>query len=1076
MNFAEKIRLAKAKKDINKIRKSHLVLEGWYKEFYTDLRNSNVDACEHYYYYGWKEGRRPNPYFDTTWYSNLYSIKNKCPLLHYIDKSTNKPCEAFVENKKSKDAIVLTHKDLAKYLITKKCSSNIINYYKLDTIQKRFEIESENLFDHDWYKKNRPDLDSNNVNLLEHYLLFGVHEGTTPNEFFDQKYYIDQAGGSLGEIEPLIHYNKIGWKTGLNPSEKFDISLYLSNNQDVLLAGVEPLSHYLNYGIKENRSGLVDVSVNDPIYKTGLFASNWYLETNEDLRDSNINPFLHFTLFGLKEQRNPNPFFDIKWYAKKYLKGKQKDINPILHYSEHGWKVGNNPSPKFDTKKYIKKYKINQEPLAHYLNTGKKMGYIPLSMTDNTASQGGPLEFDQHSTLIKDPQLRALIDYDKKELSPNSSTYKDELNIHWVMPDFSPGAGGHMTIFRIIRYLETFGHKNTVWIYGASLHEDAESAYNDIVKHFQLIKADIHFVESDDFKQCHGDVIFATDWGSVNIVNSLHDFKRRFYFVQDHEVEFYAQGSHAISARNTYSEDIDCICASPWLKNLMTENYGRWAKEFWLSVDFDIYNKEPNLTSDSDKFKIAFYARHFTSRRAVELGFLALEKLAQQNLNIEIHCFGAPLPFDSAPFECIDHGICSPTELAHLYQQCDMGIVFSATNYSLIPQEMMACGLPVAELDCDSTRAIFPDNVVTFLSTNPSLMADQIKELVSNQNKLEEQAKNAFEWVKKFTWLDAAKTVENSIYERLNKYGFSRKRIKQKNKVKASVIIPTLNGGDILKKVIDKLLVQIAPWQFEIVVVDSGSTDGTVEFLKSRKVVLHEIEKSQFQHGRTRNLAIQMSKGDYIAVLTQDALPYDDYWLYNMVTSLEHYPNAAGAFGKHFAWPDADPFTKRDLEAHFNNFENHPYCVSKDTSLEKWESNDLSWQQFLHFYSDNNSIMRRSVWNKIPYPEVTFGEDQAWAWEIIKAGYQKIYCKHGAVYHSHNFDEGNTEKRAMEEALFFKEVFGYSMIDKKKFKEILSDVNDNDLAWGNYNNIDESLLKNRLAHNYAKLTGYSLVN
>ncbi|MCX9059217.1 glycosyltransferase, partial [Citrobacter portucalensis] len=435
-----------------------------------------------------------------------------------------------------------------------------------------------------------------------------------------------------------------------------------------------------------------------------------------------------------------------------------------------------------------------------------------------------------------------------------------------------------MTIFRIIRYLETFGHRNTVWIYGASLHEDTESAYNDIVKHFQLIKADIHFVESDEFEQCHGDVIFATDWGSVNIVNSRHDFKRRFYFVQDHEVEFYAQGSHAISARNTYSEDFDCICASPWLKNLMSENYGRWAKEFWLSVDFDIYNKKTQLNHDSDKFKIAFYARHFTSRRAVELGFLALEKLAKQNLNIEIHCFGAPLPFDSAPFECIDHGICSPTELASLYQQCDMGIVFSATNYSLIPQEMMACGLPVAELDCDSTRAIFPDNIVTFLSTNPSLMAHQIKELISNQKKLEEQANNAFEWVKKFTWLDAAKTVESSIYDRLNKHGFSRKKIKHKNKVKASVIIPTLNGGEIFKKVIDKLLVQIAPWQFEIVVVDSGSNDGTVEFLKSRNVVLHQIEKSQFQHGRTRNLAIQISKGDYIAVLTQDALPYDEYW------------------------------------------------------------------------------------------------------------------------------------------------------------------------------------------------------
>lgn len=1080
MKFITKLKERAIRKEINTIRKSRLVLEGWYKNFYKDLKNSQVDAVEHYYYFGWKEGRRPNPYFDTTWYIGQHHIKNKCPLLHYIKNDNNRPCESFIEKANENNSVKFSKKDLAKYLITRKTTPNIIDFYKLDLIQKQFEIESECLFDTDWYQKNRPDLNQDKINLLEHYLLYGVKEGTKPNEYFDQDYYINQAGITLEEIEPLVHYIKIGWKIGINPSEIFSLEQYFYNNQDVRIAEVDPLSHYLKFGIKENRKGPVTLEINNEIYNTGLFLSNWYSETNEDLRGSNVNPLEHFTLFGFKENRNPNPFFDMQWYKKKYLNEKNEEVNPLLFYAEQGWKLGHNPSPKFDIKKYINKYQINsnEEPLAYYLKLGKSLGHNPISISDITTSKGGPLRFDKDSIIVKDSQLRALIDYQRKELAPESALYTDVLDIHWVMPDFSPGAGGHMTIFRVIRYLETFGHKNTIWIYGATLHEDPDSAYQDIVKHFQLIKAEVYFIEANDFDKCKGDVIFATDWGSVNIVNALEKFKRRFYFVQDHEVEFYAQGSHAIAAKNTYSADFDCICASPWLENLMTNRYGRWAKAFWLSVDFDIYHRpiEPSVHSDNRKFKIAFYSRHFTSRRAVELGFLALEKLSEYNLDIEVHCFGAPLPFDSAPFECIDHGICSPSELAKLYQQCDLGIVFSATNYSLIPQEMMACGLPVAELDCESTRAIFPEDVVTFLSTDPYLMAQQIKALVFNDDQLLVQSEKAFKWVKNFTWFNTAKVVEDAIYERLNHHKFSHKPLENVNEIKASVIIPTLNGGDVLKKVVHKLLNQTAPWKYEIVIIDSGSNDGTVEFIKTHDIILHQIDKSEFQHGRTRNLAIEHSQGEYIAVLTQDALPCDNYWLYNMVTALEHYPNAAGAFGKHYAWPDADPYTKRDLELHFNNFDNHPYCISKNTSPDKWANNDQDWKQFLHFYSDNNSIMRRTVWNSIPYPEIPFGEDQAWAWEIIKAGYQKVYCKQGAVYHSHNFDEGDTEKRAIEEATFFKTTFGYKMIDSDHFEEIVSDVNDSDLIWGKDNNLDETLVENRLMHNRAKLFGYFLAS
>lgn len=956
---------------------------------------------------------------------------------------------------------------------------------KMKKEQARIQIKrvsESSLVDKNWYLTFYKDLTGSDVCPVEHYVLFGWKEGRNPNAFFDTNWFISKYQLE-GNVCPLLYYID-NWKAeALLPSPKFDAIDYVETHSDVREAGIEPLSHYIEYGIYEGRQykALVDY-VDDAFieYKqTNLFLPEWYYMINEDLRDSGINAIEHFIIHGQFEFRNPNPYFDLKWYSKKYAEEIGKSDSPFLFYANHGWKLGHSPSPKFDAVRYSKEYLEDniQEPLSHFLTEGKKQGLQVFDVNSLEVSSGGQLRFDPKAILTKDAPLRALIENKPAKLNPACNYYSNYLNIHWVIPDFSPGAGGHMTIFRTIRYLEIFGHKNTIWLYNQTSHHSENDAYQDIIQHFQLIKADVRFTSDSAFKEAAGDVVFATDWGSVSYVNSMAKFKRRFYFVQDHEPEFYAQGSYAISARNTYKFDLDCICASPWLKQLMESKYGRWAREFWLAVDFDTYNLPENDQASDDVVKIAFYARHFTSRRAVELGFLALEALGQKKLNFEVHSFGAPLPFNSAPFKCIDHGICSTTQLAELYQECDLGVVFSATNYSLIPQEMMACGLPVAELDVESTRAIFPEGVVSYLSSEPRKMAEQLAALVENNEKRKEQAQLAYKWVTQFTWEEAAKAVEGALFERLADLNFEYRECERNEQIKASVIIPTWNAGAIFKKVIKRLKEQNTPWKYEIVVIDSGSKDDTVEFIqRNPDVILHTIPNDEFQHGRTRNLAISMTKGEFVAVLTQDALPVDQYWLYNMVTAIEHYPDAAGVFGKHFAWPDADPYTKRDLANHFESFENFPYCVSKNTNSAKWKNKDLSWQQFLHFYSDNNSMLRKSVWESIPYPEVIFGEDQAWAWEIIKAGYQKVYCKQGAVFHSHDFDEGNVEKRAFEEAEFFRDVFGYTMVEPENVEKELIRLNAYDKEWGELNNLPEDMINRRIAANSARFRGFNKAN
>lgn len=241
--------------------------------------------------------------------------------------------------------------------------------------------------------------------------------------------------------------------------------------------------------------------------------------------------------------------------------------------------------------------------------------------------------------------------------------------------------------------------------------------------------------------------------------------------------------------------------------------------------------------------------------------------------------------------------------------------------------------------------------------------------------------------------------------------------------IKASVIIPTKNPGEIFVEVLDAVLAQRTNWPFEVVVIDSGSKDGTVERVRAYpQVKLIQIPPSEFGHGRSRNYAISQSSGEFVAVITHDAKPAGDQWLHDLVTCAETDPRIAGVFGRHIAYPDASVFTTRELELHFSGFKTAP-IVSMD-DRERY-LRDVGYRQFLHFFSDNNALLRRSVWLEIPYPDVDFAEDQAWAKLIIEAGYLKAYSESAAVYHSHDYTLFERFQRSFDESFAFNRFFGY---------------------------------------------------
>src|SRR5437870_1910983 len=134
----------------------------------------------------------------------------------------------------------------------------------------------------------------------------------------------------------------------------------------------------------------------------------------------------------------------------------------------------------------------------------------------------------------------------------------------------------------------------------------------------------------------------------------------------------------------------------------------------------------------------------------------------------------------------------------------------------------------------------------------------------------------------------------------------------------ATVVVLTFNAGVRINQVLTAVLKQKTDVPWELLVIDSGSRDTTLEAIRRHRAAhrdqirLHEIPNAEFGHGRTRNLAAQMAAGDFVLFLTHDAVPAHDGWLQAMIEPFALSPRVACAFGKHIPWPHASATIKRD--------------------------------------------------------------------------------------------------------------------------------------------------------------------
>ena len=499
------------------------------------------------------------------------------------------------------------------------------------------------------------------------------------------------------------------------------------------------------------------------IQGSGLFDEAFYLQRYPEAKNIAVPPVVHFVLHGAQEGLKPHPLFDTAFYLGKYPDVDPVEVNPLVHFIEKCARERRLPNPNFDPLMYLadhpEVFHSNINPLLHYIqNHNNDVG--------NSQKENVPVSALPEILQADVKRLKACLKYPRREQkAPDRRCDPEHLQIHWIVPDFRRGEGGIMNILRAIAFLESFGHRNTLWIHCLQYHTTAKRVLETINRHFTPLAIPVGFLPNDP-GEITGDAVIATDRMTAFAAMAVDAVRGRFYFVQDYEPLFFPTGSESFLSESTYSFGFDCLCNGEWLTRLMREKFGAWACTWHQAFDPAYYF--PDRSIERAKNRIAFYARYETPRRAVELGLLAFDKLHEKHSGeFHVDFFGEPIGKLDVPYGYTDHGILSQHDLGTLYRQATVGVVFSATNYSIITREMMACELPVVDLGIESVRAVYPADCLALAQPDPGSIADALHKLLSSPDERARLVKNADVFIEQFSWETSARIVETGIRERV---------------------------------------------------------------------------------------------------------------------------------------------------------------------------------------------------------------------------------------------------------------------------------------------------------------------
>ncbi|MGH7910514.1 MAG: glycosyltransferase family 2 protein, partial [Candidatus Dormibacteraceae bacterium] len=256
-----------------------------------------------------------------------------------------------------------------------------------------------------------------------------------------------------------------------------------------------------------------------------------------------------------------------------------------------------------------------------------------------------------------------------------------------------------------------------------------------------------------------------------------------------------------------------------------------------------------------------------------------------------------------------------------------------------------------------------------------------------------------------------------------------------------SIVMPVKNGAPHLPQMLEAVLGQSISARLEIVAIDSGSSDGTLDVLERFGARVLAIEPSAFDHGLTRNLLAEHARGDVLVFLTQRACPADETWLAPLVAGLDGDPRVVGVCSRLIPRADADALTRRDVERDLSGL-----CVRQHRQIDDWSEYERMGpeeaRRFLNFHTVSAAI-RADALRRTPFRSVaTLGEDLLWAREVVESGWAIVHEPASRAYHSHAYTLDALFGRNVDDGVANRDIVGRSMAREEIAARVRTNVHD----------------------------------
>jgi len=245
-----------------------------------------------------------------------------------------------------------------------------------------------------------------------------------------------------------------------------------------------------------------------------------------------------------------------------------------------------------------------------------------------------------------------------------------------------------------------------------------------------------------------------------------------------------------------------------------------------------------------------------------------------------------------------------------------------------------------------------------------------------------------------------------------------------------SVIIPAKNGQKTIGKVLQVIFEQNFNSDFEVIVIDSGSTDQTLAIVSKFPIKLAEIRPEEFSHSGTRNYgaALAAKSSDYLIFLNQDALPSDSFWLENLVRSMTVEKDLKAVYAAEL-YPGEIFHNVCGVASYvFRTSATKGIHVIEPGVLDQFAYLPKFRQHELFPFSTVCAIFDKNHFSKFPFNEkAAWGEDLHWAVDNSRNGYKSGCTTLACVFHHHDYSEAELMEIAEHTKRLYQEVFGWTV-------------------------------------------------